>query len=109
MNTPFDLILLDMSRPGLGGDNPTRGVVQRWPGAPVILLSSETAVEERIRRLNDGADHFLIKPFAVAELVARAHVVLRRRSRPAPDVFTLEDLQVNRVSHQVCRREEASK
>jgi two-component system, OmpR family, copper resistance phosphate regulon response regulator CusR len=103
VNASFDLILLDVSLPGLASDNPIRGFVQRWPDTPVILLSSETAVEERIRALNDGADDFLIKPFAVAELMARAHAVLRRRGRPAPDVFTLEDLQVNRVSHQVCR------
>jgi len=99
----FDLVLLDLSLPGLPAEDPIRGFLRRWPDAPMILLSSETAVEERIRGLNAGADDFLVKPFAVAELVARARAVLRRRSRPVQDVFTIEDLQVNRVSHQVCR------
>jgi len=92
-----------MSLPGLASEDPVVGFTRRWPDTPVILLSSESAVEERIRGLNAGADDFLVKPFAVAELMARAHAVLRRRNRPAQDLFIFEDLQVNRVSHQVCR------
>jgi len=99
----FDLVLLDLSLPGLSIQDPLRGLQRRWPDVPVILLSAESAVEERIRGLNAGADDFLVKPFAVAELIARANAVLRRRNRPAQDVFTFEDLQVNRVSHQVRR------
>jgi two-component system, OmpR family, copper resistance phosphate regulon response regulator CusR len=102
-NASFDLVLLDTSLPGLSAHEPVRGFLRLWPDTPVILLSAESAVEERIRGLNSGADDFLVKPFVVAELVARAHAVLRRRSRPAQDVFLFEDLQVNRVSHQVCR------
>ncbi len=60
-------------------------------------------MEERIRGLNASADDFVFKPFAVAELVARAHAVPRRRSRLLQDVFIFEDLQINRVSHQVRR------
>jgi two-component system copper resistance phosphate regulon response regulator CusR len=99
----FDLILLDTSLPGLPSEDPVRAFTRRWPDTPLILLSSETALEERIRGLNAGADDFLLKPFALAELVARAQAVLRRYRRPAQDVFTFEDLQVNRVSHQVHR------
>jgi two-component system, OmpR family, copper resistance phosphate regulon response regulator CusR len=99
----FDIVLLDMNLPGLPGSDPLRGITRCWPEIPVILLSAETSVEARIRGLNAGADDFLVKPFAVAELVARAHAVLRRRSRPVQDVFRFEDLQVNRVSHQVSR------
>jgi DNA-binding response OmpR family regulator len=99
----FDLILLDISLPGLVSDDPIRGFVRRWPDTPLILMSSKTDVEHRIRGFNAGADDFLVKPFAAAELVARAHAVLRRRSRPVQDVFTFEDLELNRVSHEVCR------
>jgi two-component system, OmpR family, copper resistance phosphate regulon response regulator CusR len=102
-NAAFDLILLDMSLPGLASNDPIRAILRRWPETPLILMSSETDVEHRIRGLNAGADDFLVKPFAAAELVARAHAVLRRRARPAQDVFTFEDLQVNRVSHEVSR------
>lgn len=102
-NAAFDLALLDMDLPALPGEEPLRAMLRRWPETPVILLSAGTAVEERIRGLNAGADDFLIKPFAVAELVARARAVLRRHSRPAQDVYVFEDLHVNRVSHQVRR------
>ena len=57
----------------------------------------------RVKLLNAGADDFVPKPFAVAELIARMHAVLRRRNRPARDVFQFDDLEVNRVSHQVSR------
>ena len=99
----FDLVLLDLNLPGLAAENPLQPLQRRWPDTPVILLSAEAAVEERIRGLNAGADDFLVKPFAEGELMARAQAVLRRRGRPLLDVFTFEDLQVNRVSHQVRR------
>jgi len=67
----FDLILLDMSLPGLASEDPVAGFTRCWPDTPVILLSSESAVEERIRGLNAGADDFY---------------------RPAQDLFIFEDL-----------------
>ncbi len=102
-NVSFDLVLLDVNLPGTSGSDSLRAIQQRWPDAPIILLSAEAAVEERVRGLNAGADDFLVKPFAFAELVARSHAVLRRCNRPAHDVFLFEDLEVNRVSHQVRR------
>jgi two-component system, OmpR family, response regulator len=69
----------------------------------LILLIADAAVEQRIRALNAGADDVLVKPFAVAELVARVHAVLRRHNRPTQDEFVFEDLQVNRESHEVRR------
>jgi two-component system, OmpR family, copper resistance phosphate regulon response regulator CusR len=99
----FDLIVLDLNLPGIAGSPFLNGLQRLWPGTPVILLSSETAVEERVRGLNAGADDFLVKPFAVAELIARVEAVLRRRSRPGHDVFLYEDLEINRVSHRVSR------
>lgn len=102
-NTLFDLVLLDAKLPGAPDNDPIRIVQRRWPETPVILMSSETAVEERVRGLNAGADDFLVKPFAAPELVARVHAVLRRQNRPVRDVFVFEDLEVNRVSHEVRR------
>jgi len=102
-NPNFDLILLDTSLPGLPAADPMHVPHRRWPDTPLILLIADTAVEQRIRALNAGADDVLVKPFAVAELVARVHAVLRRHNRPAQDEFVFEDLQVNRVSHEVRR------
>jgi two-component system OmpR family response regulator len=75
----------------------------RWPEAPVVLLSPASSVEERVKSLDAGADDIIVKPFAWSELAARIRAVLRRRNRPARDVFKFEDLEVNRVSHEVRR------
>jgi DNA-binding response OmpR family regulator len=99
----FDLILLDTNLPSSTESDLLQGIQRRWPDIPIILLSAETAVDARVRGLNAGADDFLVKPFAAAELIARAHAVLRRQNRPVREVFVFEDLEINRVSHEVRR------
>jgi DNA-binding response OmpR family regulator len=99
----FDLILFDLSLPGVSGLEFVATLQQRWPDAPLILLSAPTTVEERVAGLNAGADDIILKPFSVSELIARVHAVLRRRTRPVRDVFVFEDLEIDRVSHRVSR------
>ncbi|HKM65569.1 MAG TPA: response regulator transcription factor [Candidatus Acidoferrum sp.] len=99
----FDLILLDLNLSGVAGPDYLRLLQSRWPEAPVVLLSPASSVEERIKGLDAGADDIITKPFAWLELAARIRAVLRRRNRPAHEVFQFEDLEVNRVSHQVRR------
>ena len=101
--TPLDLVILDLNLPGIPGLEFLHTLHRRWPETAVILVSQTAAVEERVRGLDAGADDFVVKPFAVAELVARVHAVLRRRNRPVTDTFRFEDLEVNRVSHKVSR------
>ena len=100
---PFDLILLDLNLPGVPGPDYLRNLQSRWPDAPVVLLSPAAPVEERVKGLDAGADDIVTKPFAWLELAARIRAVLRRRNRPAREVLQFEDLEVNRVSHQVRR------
>ena len=99
----FDLILLDLNLPGVPGPDYLRHLQSRWPEAPVVLLSSASSVEERIKGLDAGADDIIMKPFAWSELAARIRAVLRRRNRSSREVFQYEDLEVNRVSHEVRR------
>ncbi|MFI5098152.1 MAG: response regulator transcription factor [Candidatus Acidiferrales bacterium] len=101
--SPMDLMILDLNLPGIPGLEFIHTIHRQWPEMPVILISQASGVEERVRGLNAGADDFVVKPFAVAELVARVHAVLRRRNRPVTDTFRFEDLEVNRVSHKVSR------
>src|SRR5260370_7330909 len=99
----FDLILFDLSLPGVSGLEFVATLQQRWPDVPLILLSAPATVEERVAGLNAGADDIILKPFSVSDLIARVHAVLRRRSRPVRDVFVFEDLEIDRVSHRVSR------
>lgn len=99
----FDLILLDLNFPGVAGLDYLRHLQSRWPETPVVLLLPASSVEERIKGLDAGADDVITKPFAWLELAARIRALLRRRNCPAREVFQFEDLEVNRVSHQVQR------
>jgi DNA-binding response OmpR family regulator len=103
-NSVFDLLLIDLSLPGINGLECISMLQARWPDAPIVLVSGTNAVEDRVRALNAGADDLVAKPFAIAELVARVQAILRRRSRPAHDVYSFEDLEINRVSHRVSRK-----
>lgn len=99
----FDLILFDLNLPGVPGLHFVATLQQRWPEIPIILLSGPATVEERVAGLNAGADDIILKPFSVSELIARVHAVLRRRARHSQDVFIIEDLEIDRVSHRVSR------
>jgi DNA-binding response OmpR family regulator len=68
----FDLILLDLNLPGVPGPDYLRHLQSRWPEAPVVLLSSASSVEERIKGLDAGADDIIMKPFAWSELAGLA-------------------------------------
>jgi DNA-binding response OmpR family regulator len=100
---PIDVVLLDMNLPGIAGLEILRSLQGHWPSAPIILLSGESTVEERVRGLEAGADDVIVKPFALPELVARIRAVTRRRNRLPLELFLYEDLEINRVSHHVSR------
>ena len=99
----FDILLLDLNLPGFGGLGELGRLQGRWPESSFVLLSTANTVEDRVRAFQAGADDFVAKPFALAELVARVQALLRRRSRPVHDVYTFQDLEINRVTHQVNR------
>lgn len=72
----FDLVLLDVMLPGIDGFSLMEYI--RPTGIPVIFLTAKTAISDRVRGLNMGAEDYLVKPFEVLELLARVNVVLRR-------------------------------
>jgi two-component system KDP operon response regulator KdpE len=76
--TPPDLIIVDLGLPDMDGSE----IVQRlraWSGVPLIVLSVRSNEAEKVRLLEAGADDYVVKPFGMAELLARAHAALRRR------------------------------
>ncbi len=81
----FDLLVLDLVLPGLDGFDVLRQVRQLRPTLPIIILTARGEEADRVRGLRDGADDYVVKPFSVKELLARAEAVLRRSpERPMP-------------------------
>ena len=90
----YDCILLDLTLPdGAGLD-----LLARWRKAgvtlPVIIITARSALDDRLAGLDGGADDFIVKPFATAELVSRIRAVLRRYSQQASEVWTIGALQI---------------
>lgn len=97
----YDLVILDL--PGSGGLEAMRGIHSKKPDLPVLIVAGSNIVEERVRGLEAGADDYVAKPFAFAELAARIRAVLRRGSRSAGTVLQIADLELDRVTHTVRR------
>src|ERR1700692_952135 len=81
-NAP-DALVLDLSLPGLDGLRVCRELRARGMRMPVIMLTARDAVPDRVRGLDQGADDYLVKPLAIAELIARIRAHLRRAGEPA--------------------------
>ena len=97
----FDAIILDLRLPGMGGLEVLAAIRRQGVRTPVLLLTAQGSVEERVAGLDAGADDYLVKPFAFAELIARLNAVRRRvQDRPAAQLsegtLTL-DLATRRV------------
>lgn len=99
----YDLVLLDLGVPGLGGLDAVKNIRSKKPDLPMMLMTGTVPVEERVRGLDAGADDSVAKPFAFAELAARIRAVLRRGSRPGQFVLRIEDLELDRVARTVKR------
>jgi DNA-binding response OmpR family regulator len=91
----YDVILLDRDLPGVPGDEVCRSLVAQGNPARVLMLTAAASIEDRVDGLGAGADDYLPKPFAFAELVARVRA-LARRSQPAlPPVLTTGELRLD--------------
>ena len=98
----YDLIILDLMLPDRDGVDVCRALRAVGIEAPVLMLTARGAVEDRVGGLNAGADDYLVKPFAMAELLARVTALLRRRDRTL-DVGT--QLTVDGLTMDLLRRE----
>ena len=76
--SPVDLIILDVLMPMLDGFDTCRALRERGNATPVIVLTARDAVDDRVAGLEAGADDYLVKPFALRELLARVNALLRR-------------------------------
>lgn len=104
----YQLIVLDRMLPGLDGLKILNALRATDNAVPVLILSAMDAVEDRVQGLQAGSDDYLVKPFALSELVARAQTLLRRsqpsQNSPVPDtVLSYKDVSLDLRSHRVKR------
>lgn len=101
LESAFDLLLLDRMLPELDGLTVLRRLRAAQVRTPALLLTALGGIADRVEGLEAGADDYLVKPFAIAELVARLHALARRA---APDAATMR-LEVGEVTLDLLRRE----
>jgi DNA-binding response OmpR family regulator len=101
----FDLVVLDVMLPGRSGLEILQALRQRHIETPVLMVTARDGVDDRVLGLDLGADDYLVKPFAIPELLARIRALLRR-GRPS-DVFRLKaaDLELDLVTRRAVRGE----
>ncbi len=98
---PYDLVILDIGLAGIDGFETLRRVRAQGSSTPVLMLTARDAVEDRVRGLEGGADDYLVKPFALAELVARVRVLTRRAQARSGDALGLGSLRMDLAARRV--------
>jgi two-component system, OmpR family, response regulator len=99
----YDAIVLDVMLPGISGFETCRMLRARQVWAPVLMLTARDAVRDRVAGLDSGADDYLVKPFALAELHARLRSLYRRGRLERPAVLESGDLRLDPASREVHR------
>jgi DNA-binding response OmpR family regulator len=100
--TAYDVVVLDRDLPGIPGDEVCRTLVADERDMRVLMLTAAGSIEDRVNGLGLGADDYLTKPFALAELIARIRV-LARRSRSLPPTLVNGDLRLDSAQRIVTR------
>jgi two-component system, OmpR family, response regulator len=101
----YDVIVLDLMLPGIDGFEVCRRVRENGVWAPVLMLTARDAVEDRVAGLDAGADDYLAKPFAFAELLARLRALVRRGAAERPALLEVDDLRLDPAIHKAWRGE----
>ena len=99
----YDLVILDLMLPGLSGSELLERFRAKDTSTPVLILTAKDATADKVKHFEAGADDYLTKPFAFAELQVRAKALLRRRPSSQTNVLRAADLELDRLSQQVRR------
>lgn len=101
---PPDMVVLDILMPRMDGLEMTKALRSAGDDTPILMLTARDAVDDRVAGLDAGADDYLVKPFALEELLARIRALLRRTGPPdEEETLTFEDLILDRKTHTVTR------
>ena len=100
----FDVVILDVMLPGRDGIEVCRALRARGVRTPIVMLTARDAVEDRVRGLDSGADDYLVKPFAFAELLARLRALMRREPAMLGNVLEAGDLRFDTAALEVSRQ-----
>jgi two-component system copper resistance phosphate regulon response regulator CusR len=99
----YDLVILDLMLPGLGGTEILRRLRRAKKEAPVLILTARDGTAQKVEHFEAGADDYLTKPFAFAELLVRVKALLRRSPANRASVLRVADLELDRLAQQVKR------
>ncbi len=103
-DNPPDLVILDWMLPGIDGLEVCRRL-RAASNVPILMLTAKDAVADRVQGLDAGADDYLVKPFALDEVLARLRALLRRAKPEAPEILSYADLRLDTGTHQAFRGE----
>jgi two-component system, OmpR family, response regulator len=99
----YDVIVLDVMLPGISGFETCKQLRTKGVWAPVLMLTARDSVEDRVTGLDMGADDYVVKPFAFAELLARLRALVRRGDPERPSVLEVDDLRLDPATRRVWR------
>jgi two-component system, OmpR family, copper resistance phosphate regulon response regulator CusR len=101
--TNYDLLVVDLMLPSMSGMDILKTVRRERIQAPVLILSAQSQIDQRVKGLDAGADDYLTKPFAIDELLARVRALIRRGATETPGILQVDDLLFNPATRDVTR------
>jgi two-component system copper resistance phosphate regulon response regulator CusR len=99
----YDIVVLDIMLPERDGWSVLSELRRSGNQTPVLMLTARDAVQDRVKGLEQGADDYLVKPFAFTELLARIRTILRRGTKLQPNTLRVGDLEIDFVQHRATR------
>lgn len=103
LESEVELVLLDISLPGIDGHEVLRRIRRERPGLPILMLTARDELQSKVDSLSAGADDYLTKPFALEELMARIGALVRRAQESTPSHLEAGDLAIDLFSREVWR------